>query len=167
MWEWASVCEGWCTCVFIHNTPRIHSQTNPSRAPATLVCAGSFISSPSQDLFPLCFWTGFKSLIIAAVTSERRPRESGDQLVFCSSSMCLQNLHVCVFNSPVTNWCWCLISVCWSNAVEQTTSLSSVQLLIELTSNIHKPQQKPNSPEAVITLWYPLTSMNNTKEVLF
>lgn len=60
-------------CVFIHNTPRFHSQTDPTRAPAILVCAGSFISSPiTGPLFPLWFWTGFKTLIIAAVTSERR-----------------------------------------------------------------------------------------------
>ena len=60
-------------CVFIHNTPRFHSQTDPTRAPAILVCAGSFISSPiTGPLFPLWFWMGFKTLIIAAVTSERR-----------------------------------------------------------------------------------------------
>lgn len=55
-------------CVFIHNTPRFHSQTNPTRAPATLVCAGSFISSPiTGPLLPL--WMGFKSLRITTVTS--------------------------------------------------------------------------------------------------
>lgn len=82
---------GWCEgsfgvgvlhiCVFIHNTPRFHSQMNPTRAPATLVCAGSFISSPiTGPLFPLWFWMGFKSLIITTVTSEWRACESGDQL---------------------------------------------------------------------------------------
>lgn len=86
-------------CVFIHNTPRFHSQTNPTRAPATLVCAGSFISSPiTGPLFPLWFWMGFKTLIIAAVTSEWRACESGDQLVFflLLLSTCLTpwNLHV-------------------------------------------------------------------------
>lgn len=69
--------------VFIQNMPRFHSQTNPTRAPATLVYAGSFISSPiTGPLFPLCCWMAFKTLIIAAVTSEWRACESGDQLVF-------------------------------------------------------------------------------------
>lgn len=69
-------------CVFIHNTPRFHSQTSPGQAPATLVYAGSFISSPiTGPWFPLWCWTGFKTLIITTVTSERRACESGDQLV--------------------------------------------------------------------------------------
>lgn len=70
-------------CVFTRNMPRFHSQIlNPTQAPATLVCAGSFISSAiAGPRFPLGFWTGFKTLIIAAATSQCRACESGDQLV--------------------------------------------------------------------------------------
>lgn len=76
------------TCMFIHNTPRIQSQTNPTQAPAIHVCAGSFISSAtSRPPLPFCFWKGFKTFIITTVTTEWRACESGEQLVFfpCSS----------------------------------------------------------------------------------
>lgn len=86
--------------VFIQNMPRFHSQTNPTRAPATLVYAGSFISSPiTGPLFPLCCWMAFKTLIIAAVTSEWRACESGDQLVFFFFSTCLTLKNLLVFYS--------------------------------------------------------------------
>lgn len=95
-------------CVFIHNTPRFHSQTNPSRAPAMLVCAGNFISSPiTGPLFPFCCWMGFKSLIITTVTSERRACESGDQLVFflLLLSTCLTSWSLHVFHSHTHRQC--------------------------------------------------------------
>ena len=95
-------------CVFIHNTPTFHSQTNSTRAPATLVCAGSFISSPiTGPLFPLWFWMGFKSFIITTVTSERRACESGDQLVFflLLLSTCLTPWSLHVFHSHTHRQC--------------------------------------------------------------
>lgn len=82
-------------CVFTRNMPRFHSLMNPTQAPATLVCAGSFISSAiAGPRLPPGFWTAFKTLIIAAATSEWRACESGDQLVsffFFSLSMSLSH----------------------------------------------------------------------------
>lgn len=99
-----------CMCVFIHNTPRFHRQTNPTRAPATLVCAGSFISSSiTGPRFPLWCWMGFKTLIIAAVTSEWRACESGDQLVFfflLLFSTCLTPWTLGVFSSHTHRQCY-------------------------------------------------------------
>lgn len=82
-------------CVFTRNMPRFHSQMNPTQAPATLVCAGSFISSAiAGPRFPLGFWTAFKTLIIAGATSEWRACESGDQLVgFFSLSLSPTSFH--------------------------------------------------------------------------
>lgn len=95
-------------CVFIHNAPRFHSQTNPTRAPATLVCAGSFISSPiTGPLFPLWVWMGFKCFIITTVTSECGACESGDQLVFSLLllSTCLTPWSLHVFHSHTHRQC--------------------------------------------------------------
>ena len=98
-----------CVCLY---TTRQDSTARrrilPARAPATLVCAGSFISSPiTGPLFPLWSWMGFKSLIIAAVTSERRACESGDQLVFflLLLSTCLTPRSLHVFHSHTHRQC--------------------------------------------------------------
>lgn len=54
---------GLWTCVFTHNTQRFRSQTNPTWAPATLLCSGSSTSSPiTGPPFPLWAWMGFQSL---------------------------------------------------------------------------------------------------------
>lgn len=59
-------------CVFTRNMPRFHSQMNLTQAPAALVCAGSFISSPYHRTSISSLVPGrlSKTLIIAAATSE-------------------------------------------------------------------------------------------------
>lgn len=126
------MCEGLRVCLY--TTRQDSTARRILRAPATLVCTGSFISSPiTGPLFPLLFWMGFRSLIITTVTSDWRACESGDQLVFflLFLSACLTPRSLRVFHShtgtqchpallglarvtllSLTGECLCLASVC-------------------------------------------------------
>jgi len=68
------VCVCVCVCVRVYIRVCLYTDSTARRilqAPATLVCTGSFISSPiAGPLFPFCLWIGFKSLIITTVASE-------------------------------------------------------------------------------------------------